>query len=266
MRGGFSFEELPLPCFKIYKIMIYLKNCFIALLLTIFTVSSAQQKTYVVEYAATSASGSTGKGNILKFNGNTSLYGRLNDLDKGNSDAVTKEQINNDMYFKSNKVALVYKDLDNNTMLSDEKIFLENYLVKDVTNTFKWTLSEQTREILGHPCKKATTQFRGRTYEAYYALDLKFPFGPWKFSGLPGLILSVRSEDNFIKYEAINIQQIEGSKIVNPYKDVSKAISFQEFKDLYVKKYKETTKETKLPDGRTVKSEMPKGGKEIYVD
>lgn len=34
----------------------------------------------------------------------------------------------------------------------------------------------------------ATTQFRGLTYTAWFALDIPINEGPWKFHGLPGLI------------------------------------------------------------------------------
>lgn len=55
----------------------------------------------------------------------------------------------------------------------------------------QWQLLDSTKNILGHPCKLAVCQFRGRTYKAWYATDIDSQEGPWKFNGLPGLIAEI---------------------------------------------------------------------------
>ena len=45
--------------------------------------------------------------------------------------------------------------------------------------------------ILGYPCHKATTHFRGRDYVAWYTEEIPYPYGPYKFGGLPGLITCI---------------------------------------------------------------------------
>lgn len=62
----------------------------------------------------------------------------------------------------------------------------------------EWKLEEDTQNVLGFECKKATTRFGGREYTAWYALSLRVNAGPYKFKGLPGLILKV--EDSQKKY------------------------------------------------------------------
>lgn len=72
------------------------------------------------------------------------------------------------------------------------------YQYKEPTHKFDWKLEEGEQDILGYKCKKAVTDFRGRTWTAWYATDIDLPYGPYVFSGLPGLILKVEdSEDNF---------------------------------------------------------------------
>jgi len=44
---------------------------------------------------------------------------------------------------------------------------------------------------LGYLCHKATTRFRGRDYIAWYTEEIPFPYGPFKFGGLPGLIACI---------------------------------------------------------------------------
>ncbi len=50
--------------------------------------------------------------------------------------------------------------------------------------------------ILGYKCYKATCHFAGRDYEAWFTPDIPISDGPYKFSGLPGLILSVVDTKN----------------------------------------------------------------------
>ena len=62
----------------------------------------------------------------------------------------------------------------------------------------EWKLEEGAQKVLGFECKKATTRFGGRDYTAWYAPSLRVNAGPYKFKGLPGLILKV--EDSQKKY------------------------------------------------------------------
>ena len=73
----------------------------------------------------------------------------------------------------------------------------QGYVYQDLISDLKWELcnSEHTEPILGYNCIKATTVFRGRTYIAWFTPDIPVHIGPWKFVGLPGLILRVETED-----------------------------------------------------------------------
>lgn len=61
---------------------------------------------------------------------------------------------------------------------------------------FDWKISGETRQILSYSCQKAITTFRGRNYEAWFTPDIPLQEGPWKFRGLPGLILEVYDTQN----------------------------------------------------------------------
>lgn len=57
--------------------------------------------------------------------------------------------------------------------------------------SFDWQLAEGDTIIAGYHCQKALTTFRGRDYVAWYAPEIQLPYGPFKFSGLPGLIFCI---------------------------------------------------------------------------
>ena len=56
----------------------------------------------------------------------------------------------------------------------------------------EWKLTNETQTIIGYKCQKATCRFRGRDFIAWFAPAVPVKRGPWKFGGLPGLILKVQ--------------------------------------------------------------------------
>ena len=57
---------------------------------------------------------------------------------------------------------------------------------------FGWEILPETMNILGYKCQKAKGKFRGREYIAWFSSEIPRSDGPWKFCGLPGLILAVQ--------------------------------------------------------------------------
>ena len=68
-------------------------------------------------------------------------------------------------------------------------------------------------------CKKATTKFRGRTYNAWYCADIPTFFGPWKFNGLPGLILEISDESKSFSWICKQVEIPSKNIIDIPYKN-----------------------------------------------
>ena len=60
----------------------------------------------------------------------------------------------------------------------------------------EWTLKDSTKTLLGYPCQLATCSYHGRDYQAWFTSDIAIDNGPWKFKGLPGLILEVYDTKN----------------------------------------------------------------------
>ncbi len=59
-----------------------------------------------------------------------------------------------------------------------------------------WQLLPETKKIGMYVCQKASAVFRGRHYFAWYTSEIPVSAGPWKFTGLPGLILEVADDSN----------------------------------------------------------------------
>lgn len=80
---------------------------------------------------------------------------------------------------------------------------------------FNWNISNEKQKIGPYNAQKATTEFGGRKWTAWFSTDLPFQDGPYKFSGLPGLIVKI--EDDEKNYSWV----LQGNKKVNNYSEFS---------------------------------------------
>jgi GLPGLI family protein len=80
-----------------------------------------------------------------------------------------------------------------------------------------WELKEDTLNVAGYLCQKAECCFRGRNYTAWFAADIPVNNGPWKFGGLPGLILKVYDNDKYYVYECISVENHKKKYPVHEY-------------------------------------------------
>ena len=171
-----------------------------------------------------------------------------------------------DLYIKNNQVISVQDSLivfDKNTgegninmiAKSDRKIKKE-YNVSDVTNDNSrnffftayidtndffvfdnvpkplWIIDEHTKKkVAGYKCIKAEAVFRGSKIEAYFTKDIPIDAGPFKFYGLPGLILDIRvvgKSYDIWKAEFVNFN--DNTKIIYKPQFLNKEkISMKEF-------------------------------------
>ena len=72
-----------------------------------------------------------------------------------------------------------------------------------------WVIHSEKKNILGYPCQKVTTNFRGRSWEAWFTMEIPVSDGPWKFRGLPGLILQVFDDKGHYSFDCISIKKME---------------------------------------------------------
>lgn len=101
----------------------------------------------------------------------------------------------------NSKRRFIFKDFKKKKLVIRTGIDTKNYLVEDTLDNFKWRISNEKKKILKFECIKATTNFRGREYEAWFTEDIPIQNGPWKFCGLPGFIVSIKDKNASFSYE-----------------------------------------------------------------
>lgn len=93
-------------------------------------------------------------------------------------------------------------DKESSEMSYYGKIFINYYQYSEPIPDINWTLSDETEEVMGYDCHKAIAKWRGRNWIAWYS-DIPVDAGPWKFQGLPGLILKLEDSNGEHMFEAL---------------------------------------------------------------
>ena len=78
----------------------------------------------------------------------------------------------------------------------------------DSVSTDWQLIPDSATTIIGYHCQLAKTNFKGRTWYAWYAEDIPLPEGPWKLIGLPGLTLKAYDENKEYSFTAIGMSTL----------------------------------------------------------
>ncbi|WMN06477.1 GLPGLI family protein [Marivirga arenosa] len=87
------------------------------------------------------------------------------------------------------------------------QITTELYSYYQPLKLMDWTLSNETKNINGYSCQKATTSYAGRNYIAWYDAEIPISDGPYKFYGLPGLIISIYDTKEHYKFDLVGLEK-----------------------------------------------------------
>ncbi|MGX9987380.1 GLPGLI family protein [Soonwooa purpurea] len=66
-----------------------------------------------------------------------------------------------------------------------------------------WKLINESKIIDSFNCKKAVLNYKGREWTAWYSTDIPLSYGPYKFTGLPGLIIKISDEKGDYSFEIV---------------------------------------------------------------
>jgi GLPGLI family protein len=90
---------------------------------------------------------------------------------------------------------IVVQKNNENDLLEIRSMQGKNYQVTDKFPQLQWNTDYTSTDTIGkYICHKATASYRGTKLIAYYTNDIPVPAGPYKFGGLPGLIVMLYNE------------------------------------------------------------------------
>ena len=87
--------------------------------------------------------------------------------------------------YDGGKITVSYRTLMHGPILKFE----------DICESMQWSLTGEADQVGDYQCQKAVTSFGGRKWTAWFCPDIPVDGGPYKFCGLPGLILKVEDSE-----------------------------------------------------------------------
>lgn len=150
-------------------------------------------------------------------------------------------------------------DFNNKTIYSKE-IFRGNiFFVKDTLKELKWDLNYTEQKKIGDLlCRKATVNFRGRNYIAWYASEIPLGYGPYKFQGLPGLIVKINDDTMRYSWHLLSFKLLEKEPRFIDSKELKPIITSEKY-------YTEIRYPSNNEQQSIIQSKLPKGVQLISV-
>lgn len=200
----------------------------------------SQTKQFIYDY--TFVTDSTNRANvvtermILNINSEQSEYFSYN---KYLADSTVLNQLRNHIIpppqSKKKVIDRVIKNYKSKNITYISTIGQDEYIINQ-NLTINWKLHPEFITVLNYKAQKATAEFGGRKWTAWFTKDIPIQDGPYKFSGLPGLIVKIK--DNTASHQFI-LAGIKNFSTTLKYPDLNEpseiiAVSYPE----YIKVYK----------------------------
>ncbi|QDP85149.1 GLPGLI family protein [Chryseobacterium sp. SNU WT5] len=131
-----------------------------------------------------------------------SIMGRMRQTGSFNFDRTQMQALRSNMDFIIEKDYKTGKKIYKAGILRDQYAYEEDRLMD-------WKILPETATIGEYKTQKAETQFAGRTWYAWFAAEVPLQDGPYKFSGLPGLIVKVEDAKGDYSFDLKEAKKID---------------------------------------------------------
>ena len=108
---------------------------------------------------------------------------------------------------RSNIDFIVEKDYKTGKKIFKSQIARDQYAYEE-DRPMDWKILPETSKIGDYKTQKAETDFAGRTWYAWFTTEIPFQDGPYKFSGLPGLIVKVEDSQGDYSFDLKEAKKI----------------------------------------------------------
>ena len=123
----------------------------------------------------------------------------------GGRSSINRDQMEN---LRSNINYSVEKDKKNQKTYFKDRIGRDNYTYEE-DRPINWKISSETTKIGDYKVQKAETDFGGRRWIAWFTTDLPYQDGPYKFTGLPGLIVKIEDSESDYSFDLMKNYKID---------------------------------------------------------
>lgn len=147
-----------------------------------------------------------------------------------NEEAIPEKYIRQ---YTTREQAQVYKFPKDGRLVHTDMLAMYFYRYEEELEPQDWIVTDGTKEILGYECHSAECEYRGRRYIAWFAPAIPVSDGPWKFHGLPGLIMEVADDRGHYSFRITGIINSEDKPITlakHSYFDVSRMVYLRDLR------------------------------------
>jgi GLPGLI family protein len=95
----------------------------------------------------------------------------------------------------------VFKHYNEKKLVTNDNVFVDRYEYTEPMNGFLWHITGNEKSFMGYKVLEATTTYGCRNWVAWFTPDIPISDGPYKFHGLPGLIVKVADTKNHYVFE-----------------------------------------------------------------
>lgn len=117
---------------------------------------------------------------------------------------------------RSNINYTVEKDKANQKTFFKDRLGRDNYQYEE-DRPISWKILSETMKIGDYKVQKAETDFGGRKWTAWFTTDLPYQDGPYKFGGLPGLIVKVEDAQGDYSFDLMKNYKISALPSLNQF-------------------------------------------------
>lgn len=113
---------------------------------------------------------------------------------------------------KTNFKYQVFKNYPEGKLTFFDRIIKTEYKYEEVLNSLNWEIFSDTTSFAGMKCQKASTNYAGRNYIAWFTNEIPVSDGPYIFHGLPGLIVKIGDTKSHYVYELKSISKVNNEE------------------------------------------------------
>ena len=108
------------------------------------------------------------------------------------------------------------------------RLGMDNYKISE-DRKINWKISSEKEKIGEWNAQKAEADFAGRHWIAWFSTEIPIQDGPYKFQGLPGLIVKIEDKNGSHKLELKGIKNIQGDLDINVFEAREIAVNSKQF-------------------------------------
>lgn len=135
----------------------------------------------------------------------------------------------------------IYRNLLTGNIKVKKRVDETMFCYEENKPELNWTILNNRKMIANYSCQNATVIFRGRNYEAWFTTEIPISVGPYKFGGLPGLILEIQDTNQNYTFRCVGLKKLKSLQPIKSQNFPCTQTTREELHNFLIKKYNNPT-------------------------